>query len=117
MQKFLQRPVAAPLFAFFGVMITQAGYAALRRGFVEYLPQNGPKRIFSPTNDSATYWALSVGMLVLGLLLFALSAYSILCIIRAHRAGDLRIFRGSNRLGLIMIILASILIILAIIFR
>jgi hypothetical protein len=114
MQKLLARPVAAPFLFISGIVLSQLGYGYLQRGSFQYMPRDGPTQIISPTSSPAVYWAISVGILFVGLLLLAVSGYAVLCLVRAYRAGDVQIFRGPNRLGLIMIILASILIILAI---
>jgi len=66
--------------------MVQLGYGTLKRGSIDYAPQQGPHQIFSPTSHPAAYWALSAGMLALGIILLALSAYAALCQFRACRA-------------------------------
>jgi len=117
MQRLLARPVAAPFLFIFGIVLFQLGYGYLHRGSFQYTPRDAPTQIISPTSSPAMYWGTSLGMLVLGVLLVALSAYALLCLVRTYRAGELAVPRRPNPLSVIMIILASILIILAIIFR
>ena len=80
----------APFFAIFGVVMTQLGYEARVRGFVTYIPQQGPQEILSPTLRPALYWAVSSGMIILGVLCLVLSAYAALCLFRACRAEGVR---------------------------
>ena len=80
MQKLLAHPVAAPFLFIFGIVLSQFGYGYLQRGSFRYTPRDAPTQIISPTNNPAVYWALSVGMLVLGILLLAASSYAILCL-------------------------------------
>lgn len=116
MQKLLAHPVAAPFLFIFGIVLSQLGYGYVQRGSFQNTPRE-PTQIISPTNNPAVYWALSVGMLVLGILLVAASSYAILCLVQVYRAGQVQVFRRPSRLGLIVIVLASIMIILAIISR
>jgi len=117
MQKLLAHPIAAPFLFIFGIVLSQLGYGYLQSGSFPYTPRDAPTQIISPTNRPAVYWAVSAGMFLFGILLVLVSAYAVLCLVRAYRAGEAQVFRGPNRLGLIMIILASILTILAIILR
>jgi hypothetical protein len=101
MQKLLARPIAAPFLFIFGIVLLQLGYGYLQRGSFQYTPRDAPIQIISPTNSPAVYWALSAGMLAVGILLLAVSAYAVLCLVRAYRAGEMQGFRKPSRLGVI----------------
>ena len=85
MQKLLAYPVVARLLFIFGIVMVQLGYGTLKRGSIEYVPQQGPHQIVSPTSEPAAYWALSAGVLALGIVFLALSGYALLCLFRACR--------------------------------
>lgn len=112
MQKLLARPIVAPFFFIFGIVLAQFGYGYLRRGSFQYTPQNGPTQIISTTSSPTLYWTISAGMLALGALCLVLSAYAALCLIRGYRAEDARQFRPPAfgicmfALGLIVMIIA-----------
>ena len=63
------------MLTFFGVVILQFGYEMLRRGSITYAPEVGPAEIFSPEHRAAEFWALSAGMLSVGVLLFIVAAF------------------------------------------
>ena len=115
MQKLFARPVATPFFLIFGIVLSQFGYGYLQRGSFQYTPQGGVPQIISPTTNPTVYWAVSAGMLTLGALCLLLSAYSVVCLIRAYRAEDARQFRPRAfgivmfTLGLLGMVIASLL--------
>jgi hypothetical protein len=93
MQKLLARPVLAPFFLIFGVVLSQLGYTYLQRGSFQYTPQDAPTQIISPTTNPALYWSVSAGMLALGALCLFISAYAAFCLVRAYRTHGARPFR------------------------
>ena len=115
MQKLLARPVATPFFLIFGIVLSQFGYGLLQRGSFQYIPQHGVPQIISPTTDPAVYWAATAGMVTVGALCLVLSAYSLVCLVRAYRGEGVRRFRPRAfgivmfALGLLGIAIASLL--------
>jgi hypothetical protein len=113
MQKLLARPVVAPFFLIFGLVLSQLGYTFLQRGSFQYTPQNGPTQIISPTTSPTLYWSVSAGMLTIGALCFIVSAYAALCLIRAYRAKGAQQFRpppfGIFMFGLGLIVMITAL--------
>ena len=85
MQKFLAHPVSTPFFFIFGLVLSQFGYAYLKRGSFHYTPEHGPAQIISPVTNGAVYWAVTGGMLAVGLLLIVIGAYAAVCLFRACR--------------------------------
>jgi hypothetical protein len=83
MQKFLAHPVSTPFFFIFGLVLSQAGYAGLKRGSFQYTPEHGPAQIISPATNGSVYWAVTGGMLAVGALLIAIGAYAAVCLFRA----------------------------------
>jgi hypothetical protein len=65
MQKLLSYPVAAPFLFIFGIVMVQLGYGTLKRGSLEYIPQQGSHQIVSPVNQPVAYWASSAVILAL----------------------------------------------------
>jgi hypothetical protein len=111
-QKLLARPVVAPFFLIFGILLSQFGYTYLRRGSFQYTPQDGPMRIISPSTSPALYWSVTGGMLALGVLCLFVSAYAAVCLVRAYRAEGLRQFRPPP-FGIFMFALGLIVMIIA----
>jgi len=115
MQKLFARRVATPFFLIFGILLSQFGYGILERGFFQYTPQHGLPQIISPATNPAAYWAVSVGMVTVGALCLVLSAYSLVCLIRAYRADGAQSFRprvfgiGMFALGILGVVIASLL--------
>ena len=115
MQKLFARPVATPFFLIFGIVLSQFGYGYLQRGSFHYVPQHGVPRIISPTTDPTVYWAVSCGMVTVGALCLLLSAYSVVCLVRAYLAESARPFRPRAfgivmfALGLLGMVIASLL--------
>jgi len=93
MPKLFARPVAAPFFLIFGIVLSQFGYGYLQRGSFQYTPQSGVPQIMSPTNNPAVYWTVTAGMLAAGALCLVLAAYCVVCLVRAYRAEGARQFR------------------------
>ena len=115
MQKLFARPVATPFFLIFGIVLSQFGYGYLQSGSFQYTPQHGVPQIISPASNPTLYWAVSAGMVTVGALCLLLSAYSLVCLVRAYRAEGARPFRPRAfaivmfALGLIGIGIASLL--------
>ena len=115
MQKLLARPVVAPFFLIFGLVLSPFGYTYLQRGSFQYTPQHGPTQIISPASNPMLYWTLSAGILVIGVLCLLVSAYAGLCLFRVYRADGAKQFRPPAfgilmfTLGLTGIIIASLL--------
>jgi hypothetical protein len=85
MQRLLAYPVVAPFVFIFGLVFSQFGYAYLKRGSFQYTPQHGTAQIISPTTNGALYWAVTGGLLAVGLLLIAIGVYAAVCLFRASR--------------------------------
>jgi hypothetical protein len=85
MQRLLAHPVATPLCFMFGIVLSQAGYADLKRGSFQYTPEHGPAQIISPATNATVYWAATGGMLAVGVLLIATGAYAAVRLFRACR--------------------------------
>jgi hypothetical protein len=85
MKKLLAHPVSTPLFVMFGLIISQFGYANLKRGSFQYTPEHGPAQIISSATNGTLYWAVTCGMLAVGALLMAVGAYACVCLFRACR--------------------------------
>ena len=64
----------------FGIILSQAGYADLKHGSFQYTPGHGPAQIISPATNGAFYWAVTGGMLAVGVLLMAISTYAAVCL-------------------------------------
>ena len=115
MQKLFARPVATPFFLIFGIVLSQVGYEYLQRGSFQYTPQHGVLQIISPTTNPSVSWGVSAGMVTVGALCLLLSAYSLVCLVRAYRAEGARSFRPRAfgivmfALGLLGIVIASLL--------
>lgn len=90
MQRVLAHPVVAPFFFIFGLVLSQFGYAYLKRGSFQYTAEQGPTQIISPATNATVYWTVSGGMLVVGVLCLVISAYAAFCLIRAYRARSTR---------------------------
>ena len=103
MQRLLHHPVFPAFFAIVGTVLTQLGYGSMRRGFVEFIPEQGPKQIFSPASSPSIYWLLSSGTFIAGILCLLLSAYSTLSLIRAYRAGKALSVVRASPFGLVML--------------
>ncbi len=94
MQKLLRQPVWAPFFALFGVVLVQIGYEARARGFITYIPQDGPQEIISATHRPGVYWLLSSGAMLVGVLCLLLSACAAYFLFRAiQQEGVRRVFQ------------------------
>ena len=63
----------------FGIILSQAGYADLKHGSFQYTP-GGPMQIISLATNGAFYWAVTGGMLAVGVLLMAISTYAAVCL-------------------------------------
>ena len=113
MQKLLGHPVATPFFFLFGLVLSQFGYAYLKRGSFHYTSERGPTQIISPETNGAVYWAVTVGLLSVGLLLIAISGYAGVCLFRACRVPE----RGQEqpRFGMLTFAFAIFIIIFALI--
>src|SRR6266404_1785054 len=75
MKSLLRRLTLPLVLAFFGIVMAQIGYDTLKRRYIEYIPQNGPRQIFSPVESPAAFWVLSAGVCAVGVLLLPLSVY------------------------------------------
>ena len=89
MQKLLAHPVVAPFFFIFGLILSQFGYAYLKRGSFQYTPEHGPAQIISPATNSPVYWMVTGGLLALGALFIAIAVYAAVCLLRALRAKNI----------------------------
>jgi hypothetical protein len=111
MQKLLARPVVAPLFFIFGLVMSQIGYAYFRRGSFHFKPQNGAIQVISPSSQSSVYWATTLGLMSLGIVLLILSAYAALCLFRAARS-DTRAISPLRRYGTFVFAMLIIFVVL-----
>jgi hypothetical protein len=115
MQKLFARPVATPFFLIFGIVLSQFGYGYLQRGSFQYTPQHGVPQIISPRTNPGLYWAVSAGMVTVGAICLLLSAYSVVCLVRAYRVEGARLFPPRAfgivmfALGLLGLVIASLL--------
>src|SRR4030095_6102365 len=75
------------MLAFFGVVMIQIGYGTLRGSSIEYIPQDGPAEILSPVHRAVVFWALSLGILILGVLLLIVAAYVLFRVFRSMAPG------------------------------
>ena len=78
-------PVVAPFLAALGIILVERGYTFIQRGSFLYIPEVGPVETISPTNHPAAYWSVSAEILGFGIVLLALSAYAVFCLLHAHR--------------------------------
>ena len=90
MQKFIAHPVVAPFFLIFGLVLSQFGYAYLKRGSFQYTAEHGPTQIISPATHATVYWTVAGGMLTVGVLCLVISAYAALRLVRAYRTRGTR---------------------------
>ena len=81
------------MFLMFGVLLSQFGYTYLRRGSLEYIPQNGPAQIISPSTNATLYWSVTTGMLTAGLICLLVSGYAALSLVRTFRTKATKQFR------------------------
>ncbi len=86
MQKLLAYPVVALFFFIFGLVLSQFGYAYLKRGSFHYTAEHGPTQIISPATNATVYWTVTGGMLAVGVLCLVMSAYAAFWLVRAYRA-------------------------------
>jgi hypothetical protein len=85
LQRLLAHPVATALLLMFGIVLSQGGYANLKRDSFEYTPEHGPAQIISPATNATFYWAVAGGLLAVGVLLIAIGTYAAVCLFRACR--------------------------------
>src|SRR5262250_730832 len=88
MQRLLGHPVATPLCLMFGIILSQSGYTDLKRGFFQYTQEHGPAQIISPATNPTLYWAVTGGLLVVGVLLIVIGIYAAICLFRACRVRE-----------------------------
>lgn len=112
MLRLLARPVVAPFFLIFGIILSQLGYSFLQRGSFQYTPHDGPTQVISPTTSPTLYWGVSAGILTLGAVCLIVSAYAALCLVRAYRADGAQQFRPPP-FGIFMFALGLIVMITA----
>jgi hypothetical protein len=84
------------MLTFFGVVMAQIGYETLRRGSITYTPEVGPAEILSPDHRAATFWGLSAGLFMLGVLLLIIAAYLLVRFFRGMPPG------GPNQVSLVV---------------
>lgn len=90
MQKLLRLPVWTPFFALLGLVLVRIGSEARSRGFITFIPREGPQEIISATHRPSVFWLLSSGTVVAGIVCFVLSACAAYFLIRAIREEGLR---------------------------
>ncbi len=115
MQKLLRQPVWAPFFAIFGIVLVQIGYGARTRGFITFIPQEGPQEIISTTHRSGLYWLLSSGAMIIGVLCLVLSACAAYFLFRAIQQEGLRRIFHTPLFGKIAFVVGLVIMILALV--
>jgi hypothetical protein len=88
MQRLLAHPVVGPFFFIFGLVLSQFGYAYLKRGSFQYTPEHGATQIIWPATNARGYWAVTGGLLGVGILLLAIGVYAAVCLFRACRVPE-----------------------------
>lgn len=80
---------AAMFLSPFAVVLSSAGYHMLKRGNFTFTPREGPAKIFSSASHPGVFWATSLGLSAVGVLLLVAAAVSffvaILILVRIWR--------------------------------
>jgi hypothetical protein len=99
MQKLLRQPVWAPSFALLGIVLVYMEYSTRARGFIAFIPEQGPQEIISATHRPGLYWLLTSGAMIVGVLCLALSAGAAYLLIRGIREEGFAPIFATNLFG------------------